>query len=114
MTSGWNGDNDGDGCSLGLAGIDGDGLGVRKGPGGDKIPFIFSIKKEQMKLIRKKQEIIIEESQLKMFKFFGSAFDESKHKKMYNSKTFDVKSGQYSSRQHLNSKRREKYKKSKK
>lgn len=38
ITSDWNGDCDGDGCSLGLAGTDGDGLGVRKGPGGDNIP----------------------------------------------------------------------------
>lgn len=34
----WNGDCDGEGCSRGLAGIDGDGLGVRNGPGGDNIP----------------------------------------------------------------------------
>lgn len=34
----WNGDCDGEGCSRGLAGIDGDGLGVRNGPGGDRIP----------------------------------------------------------------------------
>lgn len=32
------GDCDGDGCSLGLDGIDGDGLGVKNGPGGDRIP----------------------------------------------------------------------------
>lgn len=38
ITSDGNGDCDGEGCSLGLAGIDGDGLGVRKGPGGDNIP----------------------------------------------------------------------------
>lgn len=37
-TSWGNGDNDGDGCKRGLAEIDGDGLGVRNGPGGDNIP----------------------------------------------------------------------------
>lgn len=38
ITSDGNGDSDGDGCSLGLAGIEGDGLGVKKDPAGDKIP----------------------------------------------------------------------------
>lgn len=38
-TTSWgNGDNDGDGCNRGLAGIDGDGLGVKNGPEGDRIP----------------------------------------------------------------------------
>lgn len=37
-TSCGNGDSDGDGCRRGLAEIDGDGLGVRNGPGGDNIP----------------------------------------------------------------------------
>lgn len=36
----WNGDCDGDGCSLGLAGIDGDGLGVKNDPVGDNIPLV--------------------------------------------------------------------------
>lgn len=39
ITSCGNGDIDGDGWSLGLAGIDGDGLGVKNGPGGDRIPI---------------------------------------------------------------------------
>lgn len=34
----WNGDCDGDGCSLGLAGTEGDGLGVKNDPVGDNIP----------------------------------------------------------------------------
>lgn len=38
ITSCGKGDNEGDGCSLGLAGIDGDGLGVRNDPGGESIP----------------------------------------------------------------------------
>lgn len=37
-TSCWNGDCDGDGCNRGLCCTDGDGLGVKNGPGGDKIP----------------------------------------------------------------------------
>lgn len=37
-TSCGNGDIDGDGCSRGLAGIDGDGLGAKNGPGGESIP----------------------------------------------------------------------------
>lgn len=37
-TSCGNGDNEGDGCKRGLADIDGDGLGVKNGPGGDNIP----------------------------------------------------------------------------
>lgn len=36
----WNGDCEGDGCNLGLAGIDGDGLGVKNDPVGDNIPLI--------------------------------------------------------------------------
>lgn len=36
-TSCWNGDCDGDRCSLGLC-TDGEGLGVKNEPGGDKIP----------------------------------------------------------------------------
>lgn len=36
--SGGNGDSDGEGCSRGLAGTDGDGLGVRNDTGGDRIP----------------------------------------------------------------------------
>lgn len=39
-TSCGNGDSDGDGCRRGLAEIDGDGLGVRNGPGGDNIPVV--------------------------------------------------------------------------
>lgn len=39
-TSCGNGDNEGDGCKRGLAEIDGDGLGVKNGPGGDNIPKI--------------------------------------------------------------------------
>lgn len=38
ITSCGKGDNEGEGWSLGLAGIDGDGLGVRNGPGGESIP----------------------------------------------------------------------------
>lgn len=38
ITSCGKGDNEGDGWSLGLAGIDGDGLGVRNDPGGESIP----------------------------------------------------------------------------
>lgn len=34
----WNGDCDGDGWSLGLAGIEDDGLGVKNDPVGDNIP----------------------------------------------------------------------------
>lgn len=41
ITSCGKGDNEGDGCSLGLAGIDGDGLGVRNDPGGESIPVCF-------------------------------------------------------------------------
>lgn len=37
-TSCGNGDSEGDGCKRGLAEIDGDGLGVKNGPGGDNIP----------------------------------------------------------------------------
>lgn len=47
ITSDWNGDCDGEGCSLGLAGIDGDGLGVRKGPGGDNIPRMQKKRREK-------------------------------------------------------------------
>lgn len=36
----WNGDCDGDGCKRGLCCIDGDWLGVKKPPEGDKIPAI--------------------------------------------------------------------------
>lgn len=36
--SGGKGDSDGDGCRRGLAGTDGDGLGVRNDTGGDRIP----------------------------------------------------------------------------
>lgn len=37
-TSCWNGDCEGDGCKRGLCCTEGDGLGVKNGPGGDKIP----------------------------------------------------------------------------
>jgi len=37
-TSCENGDSDGDGCKRGLAEIEGDGLGVKNGPGGVNIP----------------------------------------------------------------------------
>lgn len=37
-TSCWNGDCDGEGCKRGLCCTDGDGLGVKNGPGGDRIP----------------------------------------------------------------------------
>lgn len=47
-TSCGNGDSDGDGCRRGLAEIDGDGLGVRNGPGGDNIPA--KIEREQNKI----------------------------------------------------------------
>lgn len=36
--SGGKGDSEGEGCSRGLAGTDGDGLGVRNETGGDRIP----------------------------------------------------------------------------
>lgn len=51
ITSDWNGDCDGEGCSLGLAGIDGDGLGVRKGPGGDNIPRMQKKRREKKTII---------------------------------------------------------------
>lgn len=47
ITSCGKGDNEGDGCSLGLAGIDGDGLGVRNDPGGESIPVCVGKEREQ-------------------------------------------------------------------
>lgn len=48
ITSDWNGDCDGDGCNLGLAGIEGDGLGVKNGPGGDSIPIFKQTQKKKL------------------------------------------------------------------
>lgn len=47
-TSCWNGDCDGDGCKRGLCCTEGDGLGVRNGPGGDKIPKRQDMNKHQI------------------------------------------------------------------
>lgn len=46
ITSGENGDSEGDGCNLGLTGIDGDELGVKNGPDGDNIPLNSNKKKK--------------------------------------------------------------------
>lgn len=40
-TSGGNGESEGDGCRRGLAGIDGDGEGVRNGACGERIAEIY-------------------------------------------------------------------------
>lgn len=50
-TSWVKGDCDGDGCSLGLAGIDGDGLGAINEPGGDKIPTNKKISDRKMAIL---------------------------------------------------------------
>lgn len=43
----WNGDCDGDGWSLGLAGIEDEGLGVKNDPVGDNIPKISQNKNKK-------------------------------------------------------------------
>lgn len=51
ITSGENGDSEGDGCNRGLTGIDGDELGVKNGPDGDNIPLMYKMKKKDINKI---------------------------------------------------------------